>query len=68
MITSPKADDATIDLVEQLHQQVTRLQGEAKVLRDLLNQAVDILETIDPDDADTGDQLETLIDQIEAVL
>lgn len=46
---------------------ITRLQGEAKVLRDLLSQALTVLETIDPD-GDSADGLETLIDHIEAAL
>lgn len=50
-----------------LNSDTARLQGEAKVLRDLLSQALTVLETIDPD-GDSADGLETLIDHIEAAL
>ena len=46
---------------------ITRLQGEAKVLRDLLSQALSTLETIDPD-GDSAEGLEILMDRIESAL
>jgi len=64
----PKCGEGKPQAKETETDTITRLQGEAKVLRELLNQAADILATIDPDDADEGDRLETLIDQIEAAL
>ena len=46
---------------------IARLQGEKKVLQELLTQALGVLETINPD-GDSAEGLETLMDQIEAAL
>lgn len=68
MITSPKADDATIEMVEQYHAQVTRLQGEARVMLDLLSEALGVIDTIEPECATEQELLDALKDNILAVL
>ena len=47
---------------------ITRLQGEAQVLRHLLDKALDVLETVDTDCAAEYEELDALKDQIEAAL
>lgn len=47
---------------------ITRLQGEACVMRLLLSKALDVLYTIDPDCATEHETLEELTDAIETVL
>ena len=67
-------DRVKVDLLEALldkakaEDTITRLQGEASVMRLLLSKALDALYTIDPDCATEHETLEELTDAIEAVL
>ena len=56
----------TADNLEQ--STITRLQGEAHVLRYLLTKALEVLETIEADCAAEYEELDALKDQIEAAL
>ena len=47
---------------------ITRLRGEARVMLDLLQLSVGVLETIVPDDCDSAHELDKLIIAIRAVL
>lgn len=47
---------------------ITRLQGEAKVLRDLLALALDVLHTIAPESAAEDESLDALTTSIAAAL
>ncbi len=48
--------------------ELTRLRGEAKVLRDLLREAADVLETIDSENDDERDELTALLAAIGGAL
>jgi len=67
-------DSVNVDLLEALldkakaDETITRLKGEARVMLDLLQLSVGVMETIVPDDCDSTQELDKLIDAIRAVL
>lgn len=48
--------------------EIQRLQGEAKVLRDLLNLALGVIETVEPEDAGETEMMMDLQNQIMAAV
>lgn len=60
--------DTLHELLDKMHVEIVRLKGEAKVMTDLLEMSINVLETIDEDDFYERDLLKTFIQQIAAVV
>lgn len=66
--TPPDTGTECQTLLQQLTDKVTQLQGERKVLADLLTEAVDVLKTIEPESTDEAEKLAALIAYSEAAM